>query len=80
MPAPMHNVVSIADTGGSDDRVAVISHAGIYGVLMRALYGLQDGYWFSLNNTGITRIDFLEDRTTVRYMNRLDFMPYELVT
>jgi 2,3-bisphosphoglycerate-dependent phosphoglycerate mutase len=70
----------LARHGDSEDRVAVVSHGGIYGYLLRSLYDLQDGYWFNLNNAAITRIDFLEDRTTVGYMNRLDFLPYDLVT
>lgn len=66
--------------GNSEDKVAVISHGGTYGILLRTFYNLPWGYWFSLSNTAITRIDFLEDRTTVRYMNRLDFMPYDMAT
>jgi len=71
--------------GYTDDRVAVISHGGFYGHLMRAVLDLPDGHWFSLNNVGITRIDFVEVEEygqvlTVHYMNRVDFLPRELVT
>jgi 2,3-bisphosphoglycerate-dependent phosphoglycerate mutase len=71
--------------GSTDDRVAVISHGGFYGHLMRALLDLPDGHWFSLNNVGITRLDLVEVEEygqvlTVHYMNRVDFLPRELVT
>ena len=36
--------------------------------------------WFSMNNTAITRIDFVEEEVKLVYMNRLDFLPPELVT
>lgn len=36
--------------------------------------------WFNMNNTAITRIDFVEEEIKLVYMNRLDFLPPELVT
>jgi 2,3-bisphosphoglycerate-dependent phosphoglycerate mutase len=36
--------------------------------------------WFRLNNTAITRLDFFPERFVVVYMNRVDFLPPELVT
>jgi 2,3-bisphosphoglycerate-dependent phosphoglycerate mutase len=68
--------------GGSSDRVAVISHGGFYNHLLRAILNLPEDQhlWFSLSNTGITRIDFEDDEAWVAYMNRLEFMPRELVT
>lgn len=68
--------------GNSDDRVAVISHGGFYNHLLRAMLDLPDSrwLWFSLNNGAITRIDYDDQDTWLSYMNRLDFMPRELVT
>lgn len=68
--------------GDSDDRVAVISHGGFYNHLLRAILDLPEDQrlWFSLSNTGITRIDFEDNEVWVAYMNRLEFMPGELVT
>jgi 2,3-bisphosphoglycerate-dependent phosphoglycerate mutase len=68
--------------GNSDDRVAVISHGGFYNQLLRAILKLEDDerLWFSLNNAGITRINFDDDGTWIAYMNRLEFMPEELIT
>lgn len=65
-----------------DDRVAVVSHGGFYHNLMSHVLGLphQDGFWFRINNTGITRIDFHPEIVDFIYLNRLDFLPPELVT
>ena len=68
--------------GGTEDRVAIVSHAGFYNYLLTELLGLpqQSGYWFSLNNAAITRIDFRPEDVGLVYLNRLDFLPRELVT
>jgi 2,3-bisphosphoglycerate-dependent phosphoglycerate mutase len=67
---------------GTEDRVAIVSHAGFYNYLLAELLGLpqRSGYWFSLNNTAITRIDFRPEDVGLVYLNRLDFLPRELVT
>ena len=36
--------------------------------------------WFSMNNTAITRIDFVEEEVKLVYMNRVDFLSADLVT
>ena len=66
----------------TEDRVALISHGGFYNHVLAAMLNLPEEreYWFSMNNTAITRIDFREDRTWVGYMNRVDFLPRELIT
>jgi 2,3-bisphosphoglycerate-dependent phosphoglycerate mutase len=68
--------------GGTEDRVAVISHGGFYGYFMSVLLDLaaNDGYWFALHNTGMTRIDFRDDKVGLVFLNRVDFLPQELVT
>jgi 2,3-bisphosphoglycerate-dependent phosphoglycerate mutase len=68
--------------GRTDDRVAVVSHGGFYQYLMAAVLNLpgREGYWFALNNAAITRIDFHEERIGLVYLNRVDFLPKELVT
>ena len=73
--------------GGTDDRVALVSHGGTYQHFMSIVLslppgednGLVPGLRFSLNNTGITRIDWT-DRTRIAYANRLDHLPRHLVT
>lgn len=68
--------------GGSDDRVAVISHGGFYNHVMRCLLRMPEdrSRWFSINNAAITRIDFDADSTWIHYTNRCDFMAGEIIT
>ena len=68
--------------GQTNDRIAVISHGGFYRQFLLALLNApaEDGYWFLLNNTGITRIDFYEGSVGLVYANRVDFLPSDLIT
>ena len=75
--------------GGTDDRVAIISHGGFYQRFMTAVYKLppthlsQDSahrYRFAINNVGITRLVLGDEFTGIAYQNRVDFLPAELVT
>jgi 2,3-bisphosphoglycerate-dependent phosphoglycerate mutase len=67
--------------GSTADRVAVISHGDFYTALLRVIFKIErDDCWFHLNNAAITRIDFDERGITVAYMNRVDYLPRELVT
>lgn len=67
--------------GGTDDRVAVVSHAGFCNYTMTVLLDWpnrgQNG--FRINNAAITRID-LQDRISVMYTNRTEFLPRELIS
>ena len=64
------------------DHVAFVSHGGFYNYILNVLMHKtqRDDYWFELSNTGISRIDFREDRTVFLYLNRRDFLPKELIT
>jgi len=68
--------------GGSDDRVAVVSHGGFYNFVLAELLGTQaeNGFWFGLNNTGITRFNFDPEGIGLAYANRLEHLPAELIT
>jgi 2,3-bisphosphoglycerate-dependent phosphoglycerate mutase len=68
--------------GDSDDRVAVISHGGFFNYLLSAILNLpgEGGSWFSMNNAAITRIDFGRSWILLQYLNRVDFLPRELIT
>jgi 2,3-bisphosphoglycerate-dependent phosphoglycerate mutase len=68
--------------GRTDDRVAVISHGGFHHDLLSAILNLPEteGHWFALNNAAITRLDFNDDRIGLIYLNRVDFLPKELIT
>ena len=68
--------------GGADDRVAVVSHGGFYNYLLVTILNLpgREGYWFVMNNTAISRIDFNDEEIRLVYLNRVDFLPKELIT
>jgi 2,3-bisphosphoglycerate-dependent phosphoglycerate mutase len=72
----------LARHGNTDDRVAIVSHGGFHGHLIQAILSLtpRHGWWFSMSNAAITRIDFQDGANWIAYMNRVDFMPRELVT
>lgn len=67
--------------GGTQDCVAVVSHAGFFNYWMRVVleWNNWDGKGFSKNNVAITRVDFHE-HVSVRYLNRTDFIPRELIS
>jgi 2,3-bisphosphoglycerate-dependent phosphoglycerate mutase len=68
--------------GGIDDRVAVVSHGGFYNFVLAELLGIQadNGFWFNINNTGITRFNFEPEGIGLAYANRLEHLPAELIT
>jgi 2,3-bisphosphoglycerate-dependent phosphoglycerate mutase len=72
----------VARHGGSDDRVGLISHADFYQLFLSVVLGVSAGntLFFELNNAAITRIDLEENQINVVYLNRLDYMPHELIT
>jgi broad specificity phosphatase PhoE len=62
--------------------VAVVSHGGFYNDFLLNVFQLpwQETLWFRLYNTGITRIDYAEERVRITYLNRTDHLPPELLT
>ncbi len=70
--------------GASDDRVAIVSHGAFYNYLLAAILNLPDPeasrHWFEISNCGITRLDVSDGRVGVRYMNRVDYLPPDLIT
>jgi 2,3-bisphosphoglycerate-dependent phosphoglycerate mutase len=68
--------------GDTQDRVAVVSHGGFFALLLTALLDLpaRDGFWFTMYNTAITRIDFDGHEMRLVYQNRTDHLPVHLVT
>ncbi len=68
--------------GHTDDRVAVVSHGGFYNYLLAVILNLpeREDHWFALNNAGLSRIDFDEEEIRLIYLNRVDFLPKELIT
>lgn len=72
----------LARHGDADDHIALVTHGGFYNYLLAALLGIpaERRCWFGLNNVGITRIDFTPERLRLVYMNRVDFLPRDLIT
>lgn len=68
--------------GSGADRVAVVSHGGFYNTFLRALLQIPEEVsgWFALNNGAVTRIDFEDGFFAIQYMNRVDYLPPELIT
>lgn len=68
-----------------DATLALVTHGTFLDALMQALFVPNEAYGdrvhFSHLNTGVSRIDFSsERRLALRYLNRLDHLPPELVT
>lgn len=72
----------LARHGGTNDRVAMVSHGGFYNYILAAILKMEDreGYWFGCNNVSISRIDFNPEGIEVTYLNRVDFLPAEMVS
>jgi broad specificity phosphatase PhoE len=66
----------------SQDRVLFFSHGDFYNQFLWALLGYdrKQCYWFSLNNTGITRIDLIDGQANIVYTNKLNHLPREWIT
>lgn len=70
--------------GGSDDRVAFVSHGGFFYRFMCAALGMPadpETLWFHMYNTAITCLELGPNGATgLRYLNRIDHLPPELIT
>ncbi len=68
--------------GGSEDRVAVITHGGFYHEILCVLFDTAstDGIWFTMHNTAISKIGFLDRYIRVDYLNRADHLPPDLLS
>ena len=67
---------------GAKDCVAIVTHGDFYREILCALFALpsDSDLWFRLDNTGISGIDFEDDRIKVSYLNRIDHLPLDLRT
>jgi broad specificity phosphatase PhoE len=68
--------------GESDANVAVVSHGGFYNSLMCALLEMapQSPAWLVINNTAVTRVDFVDGEPHVIFMNDTRHLPVELIS
>ncbi len=76
--------------GDTDDRVAIVTHGGFFQSLLSVLasrdpaqddhpLGLTD-LWYGISNASISRIELWKEVAVVRYVNRIDHLPPELIT
>jgi len=65
-------------------RIVMFSHFGFFNYFLSALlnYESTEMVKFNMNNVGISRIDVNADRTLkeIVYINKVDFLPTELIT
>lgn len=68
--------------GGTQDRVAIVTHGGFYNYLLTAILGLEKrpAMWLLMNNTAVSRIGFEEERRVLYYHNRTDHLPRTWIT
>ncbi len=68
--------------GGTNDRVAIVMHGGIFTRILGAFLDIQaEHYWINMNNCGISRVDIRDDgRVMLAYTNKTDFLPDDLIT
>jgi len=67
----------------SDERIALVSHGDFLDALLKALLNQLPGRYMFYHhyNTAITRVDFREDgRLGLRFVNRVDHLPPELIS
>jgi broad specificity phosphatase PhoE len=75
--------MTLRECAASHERIAVISHGGFMDALLKALTNqLPNPHLFYHHyNTGITSVDFRPDGTVdLRYLNRFDHLPPELIS
>jgi 2,3-bisphosphoglycerate-dependent phosphoglycerate mutase len=69
--------------GNTNDHVVFVSHGGFFRLFVSAVLGLQNmvPVWFDMNNCAISRFDFDTDEgVNIRYMNRHEHIPLELIS
>lgn len=74
--------------GESEHRVAVVTHGGFFQSLLRVMFDASpepqtlgfEGVWFGITNASISRIEVNSPYAALRYMNRVDHLPSDLLT
>lgn len=76
--------------GGTEDRVAIVSHLGFFQSLLTVMLATESGQavrsfglsriMFGMSNVSISRFELDGESFVVRYLNRVDFLPEELIT
>jgi broad specificity phosphatase PhoE len=65
-----------------DARVAIVTHGTFIDLLLKAFMGQLPNrqYYFTHYNTAITRLDFRGEYMLMRYVNRVDHLPHEMIS
>ncbi|MFN8450935.1 MAG: histidine phosphatase family protein [Anaerolineae bacterium] len=65
-----------------DLRIAIITHGTFIDLMLKAFMGQLPNrqYYFSHYNTGITRLDITAEYVLIRYVDRIDHLPPDLIT
>ena len=65
-----------------NDKIAIVTHGNFIDSLLKAFVGRlpAEDYFHWHYNTGITRLDFWNNRVVIRYINRISHLPSEIVT
>lgn len=65
-----------------DARVALVTHGTFIDLMLKAFTGQLPNrqFYFTHYNTAITRIDFRGEHMLIRYVNRVDHLPQEMVS
>ena len=79
----------LAQHDETEDNIALVTHAGFYHSLLAEITGIplepDNQRWmtnvlFAMNNAAVSRISFLDRGIILVYLNRVDFLPRELIT
>jgi 2,3-bisphosphoglycerate-dependent phosphoglycerate mutase len=74
---------ALRERADNDERIAIISHGTFIDVLLKALFNQLPSprFFYYHYNTAVTRLDFLpEGRIGIRYINRFDHLPPDMVS
>jgi len=76
--------------GETHDSVAIVTHGGFFQSLISVLIGGKthanaatlgrEHLWFGISNASVSRIELVEEAAVVRFINRVDFLPSDLIT
>lgn len=84
--ACMARAIRVADElwarQGSGETVAIVSHARFLDALLKAFLRQLPGYeyWHHHYNTAVSRLGLDGERLDIRYLNRVDHLPQDLVS
>jgi len=68
--------------GPTDDRIVTVGHGLFYSFILNAFLNIppKSNIRFSIHNTGITRIDYINGVKRMVYLNRTEHLPGNLIT